>query len=90
MNQEYSTEIRINAIAPGFLLTRQNYYLLIDKETGSFTKRGKKIIDKTPMGRYGKPEELLGAVIFLCSDESSFINGVILPIDGGFAAYSGV
>lgn len=90
MNQEYSPEIRVNAIAPGFLLTDQNYYLLIDKKTGGFTERGKKIIDKTPMGRYGKPEELLGAVIFLCSDEASFVNGVILPIDGGFAAYSGV
>lgn len=90
MNQEYSPEIRVNAIAPGFLLTEQNYYLLIDKETGGFTERGKKIIDKTPMGRYGKPEELLGAIIFLCSDEASFVNGVILPVDGGFAAYSGV
>ncbi len=90
MNQEYSPEIRVNAIAPGFLLTSQNYYLLIDKETGGFTERGKKIIDKTPMARYGKPEELIGAVIFLCSDEASFINGVILPIDGGFLAYSGI
>ena len=90
MNQEYSPEIRVNAIAPGFLLTDQNYYLLIDKKTGGFTERGKKIIDKTPMGRYGKPVELLGAIIFLCSDEASFVNGVILPIDGGFAAYSGV
>lgn len=90
MNQEYSPWIRVNAIAPGFLLTGQNYYLLIDKKTGHFTERGKKIIDKTPMGRYGKPEELLGAVIFLCSDEASFINGIILPIDGGFSAYSGV
>lgn len=90
MNQEYSPEIRVNAIAPGFLLTGQNYYLLIDKETGNFTERGKKIIDKTPMGRYGKPEELIGAVMFLCSDEASFVNGIILPIDGGFSAYSGV
>jgi NAD(P)-dependent dehydrogenase (short-subunit alcohol dehydrogenase family) len=90
MNQEYSPEIRVNAIAPGFLLTDQNYYLLIDKKTGGFTERGKKIINKTPMGRYGKPEELLGAIIFLCSDEASFVNGVILPVDGGFAAYSGV
>ncbi len=90
MNQEYSPEIRVNAIAPGFLLTGQNYYLLIDKKTGGFTERGQKIINKTPMGRYGKPEELIGAVIFLCSDEASFINGVILPIDGGFSAYSGV
>ena len=90
MNQEYSPQIRVNAIAPGFLLTNQNHYLLIDKKTGCFTERGKKIIDKTPMARYGKPEELLGAVIFLCSDEASFVNGIILPIDGGFSAYSGV
>lgn len=90
MNQEYSKEIRVNAIAPGFLLTDQNYYLLIDKQTGEFTERGKKIINKTPMSRYGKPEELLGAIIFLCSDEASFVNGIILPIDGGFSAYSGV
>ncbi|MDD5600986.1 MAG: SDR family oxidoreductase, partial [Actinomycetota bacterium] len=78
----------VNAIAPGFLLTGQNRYLLIDEKTGGYTERGKKIIDNTPMARYGKPEELIGAIIFLCSDEASFINGIVLPIDGGFLANS--
>jgi NAD(P)-dependent dehydrogenase (short-subunit alcohol dehydrogenase family) len=86
---EYSPNIRVNAIAPGFLLTQQNQYLLED-ESGKATKRGQKIIDHTPMGRYGKPEELVGAVIFLCSEAANFITGVVLPIDGGFNAYSGV
>jgi len=89
-NQEYSPHIRVNAIAPGFLLTQQNEYLLVDKETGEPTERGAKIIAGTPMGRYGKPEELTGAVLFLCSPAASFVNGVVLPVDGGYAAYSGV
>ena len=89
-NQEYSKNIRVNAIAPGFLLTQQNEYLLIDQETQEPTERGAKIIAGTPMARYGKPEELVGAVIFLCSPAAAFINGVVLPVDGGFAAYSGV
>jgi len=87
--QEYSPTIRVNAIAPGFLLTQQNQYLLED-ESGNRTDRGQKIIDGTPMGRYGKPEELIGAAIFLCSDAARFITGIVLPIDGGFNAYSGV
>ncbi len=87
--QEYSPTIRVNAIAPGFLLTQQNRYLLED-EKGNRTERGQKIIDGTPMGRYGKPEELIGAAIFLCSEAASFITGVVLPIDGGFNSYSGV
>ena len=87
--QEYNPKIRVNAIAPGFLLTQQNQYLLQD-EAGKRTERGQKIIDGTPMGRYGKPEELIGAAIFLCSEAASFITGVVLPIDGGFNAYSGV
>lgn len=86
---EYSPSIRVNAIAPGFLLTQQNKYLLED-ESGNPTNRGKRIIDQTPMRRYGKPDELVGAVNFLCSDAASFITGVVLPIDGGFNAYSGV
>jgi NAD(P)-dependent dehydrogenase (short-subunit alcohol dehydrogenase family) len=89
-NQEYSPHIRVNAIAPGFLLTQQNEYLLMDRETGRPTERGAKIIAGTPMGRYGKPEELVGAVIFLCSPAASFVNGAVLPVDGGYAAYSGV
>ena len=86
-NQEYSKNIRVNAIAPGFIHTQQNHYLLFD-EHGEQTKRGARIIEKTPMGRYCKPEELAGAVIFLCSEAASFINGAVLPIDGGFSAYT--
>jgi NAD(P)-dependent dehydrogenase (short-subunit alcohol dehydrogenase family) len=82
--------IRVNAIAPGFLLTDQNRYLLIDRESGQMTPRGKAIIDHTPMGRMGETEEVAGAALFLLSDMARFITGVVLPIDGGFAAYSGV
>lgn len=88
-NQVYSKNIRVNAIAPGFLLTEQNYYLLVDKDNKP-TERGGKIIAGTPMGRYGKPEELVGAVVYLCSDAASFVTGAVLPIDGGFNAFSGV
>jgi NAD(P)-dependent dehydrogenase (short-subunit alcohol dehydrogenase family) len=82
--------VRVNAIAPGFFLTDQNRFLLIDKETGEPTARGQKIKSNTPMGRYGDPENLQGAVLFLLSDLSSFITGVILPVDGGYSAYGGV
>ena len=88
-NQVYSKNIRVNAIAPGFLLTEQNRYLLED-ENGNPTERGKKIIARTPMGRYGLPDELVGGVIYLCSDAASFVTGTVLAIDGGFTAYSGV
>ncbi len=87
--QEYSPNIRVNAIAPGFLLTAQNHYLL-KNEDGSDTDRGRSIITNTPMGRYGEPVELAGGVIFLSSDAAKFITGVVLPIDGGFNAFSGV
>lgn len=90
MAQEISPKIRVNAIAPGFFLTNQNRFLLTDKETGNLTERGRKILDHTPMGRFGNPEDLLGATLFLLSDASEFITGVVLPIDGGFSAYSGV
>jgi NAD(P)-dependent dehydrogenase (short-subunit alcohol dehydrogenase family) len=82
--------IRVNAIAPGFLLTNQNRFLLIDEKTGGFTARGNKIINGTPMGRYCVPEELTGTMIYLASDLSKFVTGVIIPVDGGFSAYSGV
>jgi len=88
--QEYSPNIRVNAIAPGFLLTQQNDYLLVDKESGKPTERGAKILARTPMSRYGQPTELVDMVVFLCSESASFINGVVIPIDGGFMAYSGV
>ncbi|NLB82474.1 MAG: SDR family oxidoreductase [Clostridiaceae bacterium] len=87
--QEYSPQIRVNAIAPGFLLTEQNRFLLTD-EKGNPTARGEKIINATPMARYGNPEELVGAVIYRCSDAASFFTGTIIPIDGGYNAYSGV
>ncbi len=90
MAQEYSPDIRVNAIAPGFFLTEQNRFLLTDKETGKQTARGKKILDHTPMGRYGCPEDLLGAVLWLLSPMSKFVTGIVVPIDGGFSAYSGV
>jgi NAD(P)-dependent dehydrogenase (short-subunit alcohol dehydrogenase family) len=88
--QEYSPYIRVNAIAPGFLRTEQNRFLLTDKETGELTPRGKVIIEHTPMGRFGSPEDLLGAVLWLLSPASSFVTGAVVPVDGGFGAYSGV
>lgn len=90
MAQLYSTKIRVNAIAPGFFMTQQNKFLLTDEKTGDLTARGKSIIDHTPMGCFGKPEDLFGAVLWLLSPASSFVTGVIVPIDGGFSAYSGV
>lgn len=82
--------VRVNAIAPGFLLTSQNRFLLTDEKTGEMTPRGKKIINATPMGRYAQPEELVGTMLYLLSDVSSFVTGVVIPVDGGFSAYSGV
>ncbi len=88
--QEYSPNIRVNAIAPGFFLTSQNKFLLTDEASGELTPRGKTIIDHTPMGRFGDPEDLLGAVLWLISPASAFVTGVVVPIDGGFLAFSGV
>jgi len=87
--KEFSPKIRVNAIAPGFLITNQNRYLLLN-EDGSLTPRGKAVIDHTPMGRFGEPEELIGTIIWLASPASSFVTGAIIPIDGGFNAFSGV
>ena len=84
------TGVRVNAIAPGFLLTNQNRFLLIDDATGGFTPRGRKIINGTPMERYCLPEELTGTLLYLASDLSKFVTGVVIPVDGGFSAYSGV
>ena len=81
--------IRVNALAPGFFLTDQNRSLLTESD-GSLTQRGQQIIDQTPMGRYGEPEDLVGTTIWLCGEGSKFVTGVVVPIDGGFAAYSGV
>ncbi|MBT3336948.1 MAG: SDR family oxidoreductase [Anaerolineae bacterium] len=90
MAQEYSPDIRVNAIAPGFFLTEQNRFLLTDKDSGDLTPRGQSIIDQTPQGRFGDPEDLLGATLWLLSPASKFVTGIVLPIDGGFSAFSGV
>jgi NAD(P)-dependent dehydrogenase (short-subunit alcohol dehydrogenase family) len=90
MAQEYSADIRVNAIAPGFFLTEQNRFLLTDEETGELTSRGQSIIDHTPMNRFGDPDDLLGAVLWLLSPASAFVTGAVVPIDGGFSAFSGV
>jgi len=90
MAQNYSTHIRVNAIAPGFFLTEQNRFLLTDEESGDPTPRGQAILAHTPMKRYGVPEDLLGAVLWLLSPASAFVTGTVIPIDGGFSAYSGV
>ena len=90
MAQEYSPRIRVNAIAPGFFLTKQNRFLLIEAEDETLTPRGQQIIDHTPMARFGDPEDLLGAVLWLLSPAAAFVTGIVLPIDGGFSAFSGV
>lgn len=90
MAQEYSPRIRVNAIAPGFFLTAQNQFLLTEEETGRLTPRGEAIIAHTPIARFGRPEDLLGAALWLLSPASAFVTGIIVPIDGGFSAYSGV
>ena len=84
------TGIRVNAIAPGFFLTNQNRGLLMN-EDGSYTPRSQKILSQTPMDRFGETEELLGTLLYLlCDEASSFVNGIVIPVDGGFSAYSGV
>ncbi len=88
--QEYSPRIRVNAIAPGFFLTEQNRFLLTDQETGQLTARGQSIINHTPMGRFGEPEDLLGAFLWLLSPASAFVTGIVVPVDGGFSAFGGV
>jgi NAD(P)-dependent dehydrogenase (short-subunit alcohol dehydrogenase family) len=90
MAQEYSSGIRVNAIAPGFFLTEQNRFLLTERETGELTERGRTIAAHTPMGRFGNPEELLGTVLWLLSPASAFVTGIVVPVDGGFSAFSGV
>jgi NAD(P)-dependent dehydrogenase (short-subunit alcohol dehydrogenase family) len=90
MAQEYSPNIRVNALAPGFFVTDQNRFLLTDRETGELTERGRTIIDHTPMKRFGEPEDLLGTVLWLLSPLSAFVTGVVVPVDGGFSAFSGV
>jgi NAD(P)-dependent dehydrogenase (short-subunit alcohol dehydrogenase family) len=87
--QEYNKKLRVNALAPGFFLTTQNRYLLTT-EKGDLTPRGQLVITHTPMGNFGDPEDLIGACIWLASDASKFVTGIIVPVDGGFSAFSGV
>jgi NAD(P)-dependent dehydrogenase (short-subunit alcohol dehydrogenase family) len=89
MSMKHGERIRVNAIAPGFFIGEQNKKLLL-KEDGTLTERGQQIVSQTPMGRFGNPEELVGAVNWLCSDGASFVTGAIIPIDGGFGSFSGV
>ncbi len=89
MAQEHSPAIRVNAIAPGFFLTEQNRFLLTN-EDGSLTDRGQTIIDHTPQGRFGEPEDLLSVLVWLASSGSKFVTGTVIPVDGGFQAFSGV
>jgi NAD(P)-dependent dehydrogenase (short-subunit alcohol dehydrogenase family) len=88
--QQYSPRLRVNAVAPGFFLTEQNRSLLTDPPTGELTARGQSIIAHTPMGRFGDPEDLLGAVLWLMSPASAFVTGIVVPVDGGFSAFGGV
>jgi len=87
--REISPRIRVNAIAPGFFLTKQNQFLL-QGEDGALTERGRQIIEHTPVGRFGSPEELTSTLLWLLSPASSFVTGAVIPVDGGFAAYAGV
>jgi NAD(P)-dependent dehydrogenase (short-subunit alcohol dehydrogenase family) len=89
MAQEYSPDIRVNAIAPGFLVADQNRALLLNPD-GSLTERGQAIIAHTPMGRFGEPEDLIGTLLWLVSDASRFVTGIVVPVDGGFSAFGGV
>lgn len=82
--------LRVNAIAPGFFFTEQNRFLLTDEATGALTPRGQTIMDHTPMGRFGDPDDLIGALVWLASDASRFVTGIVVPVDGGFSAFSGV
>lgn len=90
MCQHVGPRVRVNAVAPGFFLTEQNRYLLTERETGALTDRGRTIIQHTPMGRFGEPNELLGTVQWLLSSASQFVTGIVVPVDGGFSAFSGV
>ncbi|TET48869.1 MAG: SDR family oxidoreductase [Anaerolineales bacterium] len=90
MAREYSPSIRVNALAPGFFLTEQNRSLLGDETTGELTPRGRAVMDHTPMARFGVPEDLIGTAVWLLSPASSFVTGIVVPVDGGFSAFGGV
>jgi NAD(P)-dependent dehydrogenase (short-subunit alcohol dehydrogenase family) len=88
--QNYSPNIRVNALAPGFFCTEQNRYLLFDQATGELTARGQSILDHTPQGKFGEPEDLVAVTLWLVSAGAGFVHGAVIPIDGGFSAFSGV
>jgi NAD(P)-dependent dehydrogenase (short-subunit alcohol dehydrogenase family) len=87
--QNYGPKLRVNAVAPGFFVGEQNRTLLLNDD-GTLTARGQQIVDHTPLGRFGEPDELVGTVVWLASDASRFVTGVVIPVDGGFSAFSGV
>lgn len=87
--RRYGDGLRVNAIAPGFFVTEQNRAVLVAPD-GSYTPRSQAVLAKTPMGRFGRPDELTGALVWLCSDAASFVTGAVIPVDGGFSAFSGV
>ncbi len=82
--------IRVNAIAPGFFITNQNRFLVLDEKNGGYSPRGQKIVNNTPMGKFGEPEDLQGTTLFLISDISNFVTGIVIPVDGGYSAFGGV
>ena len=88
--REYSPQIRVNALAPGFVLTEQNSFLLRDEQSGAPTKRGRQVIEQVPMARYGQPEDMVGAALWLVSDAASYVTGAVVPVDGGLLASLGV
>ena len=90
MCQKIGPKIRVNAVAPGFFLTEQNRFLLTERDSGELTDRGRTIVQHTPMGRFGEADELLGTVLWLVSPAASFVTGIVVPVDGGFSAFSGV
>ncbi len=90
MAKNFGPGIRVNAIAPGFLLTEQNRYLLTDPQTGQPSARGLAVLEHTPMGRFGSPDEMTGVILWLLSPASQFVTGIVVPLDGGFSAFSGV
>jgi NAD(P)-dependent dehydrogenase (short-subunit alcohol dehydrogenase family) len=90
MAVEYSPSIRVNAIAPGFFMTSQNQYLLINEENGELTERGERILDHIPAGRFGSPRDLISTLMWLLDPSSNYVTGVLVPVDGGFSAYSGI
>ncbi len=90
MAQEVSPHIRVNALAPGFFLTGQNRYLLLEPGSDNLTERGQQILAHTPLGRFGQPEDFVAAALWLLSPSAAFVTGIVLPVDGGFSAFSGV